>query len=74
MNLASILAGAGTSLANNLLQKGLKYGMSLIDTGKKGMSDKLSRVRMSSRVKEELGHIKTVEKMLEEDLDEIMND
>ena len=31
--------------------------MSLLNDGKKGMSDKLSRVRLSSRVKEELGHV-----------------
>lgn len=38
--------------------------MSLINDGKKGMSDKLSKVRLVSRLKEELEHVKTLEKMI----------
>lgn len=31
--------------------------MSLLSDGKKGMSDKLSRIRLSSRIKEEIDHV-----------------
>lgn len=35
--------GVGANLAKSLLDKGLKYGMSFLKAGKRGMMDNLSK-------------------------------
>lgn len=58
MNVSSILYGVGSNLAKGLLDKGLRYGMSFIKSGKKGIGDNLSKTKTINKMEMALDHVK----------------
>ena len=68
MNVGSMLVGVGSSIAKSLVDKGMKYGMSLLKGGKKGLGDNLSKLKMISCMETALEHVKMAEKMIEDEI------